>query len=375
MGKKVISIDNVVSKGFIFKEFKPGDLSLLSLKIAIKSYFSTYQTCIYDIRILCDSEKRNPEQIECQYSSDYFEAYSETILHFQHFFELFCKRILSNDHALLSDVALDKPEILYKLLHNKELTPAEEAGVKSIEFSETIKRLRALLKPNFLKSYKDYSFLKDDFKTLEILNRLRNRILHKGKFVLEYPALDKFVGIFVLPLVQKILSTPLFSGFEKFWKYKELKCKIDPIEQIVNSFKNEKYKWGKIAYLKELGRAAYHNPIHMNVKRNKNLPKWASTFEEYDNSKEVKKSKAISKAVMASENTTVEECPVCGEETLNVFWDSTEKFDKNNKIIGMVTYSYSVKCHCCFFEVNDKLGNPSKYGFKELKDYFKVKEP
>ncbi|RWS51241.1 hypothetical protein DN586_25970, partial [Enterobacter cloacae] len=174
----------------------------------------------------------NIEDVDKNYSLSYYESCTETIVHFQHFFELACKHILKNEHPLLADVASKKAVVLSKLLKGEMLNEIEDNSLQSIEFSEAISRLLELIKNESINDFKLLNFILSGEEVLRTVNSLRNRIWHRGLFVLRYEALDELVCRFILPLVSEFLSLNLFYGNEINWKYKDLHCNVDPISEL-----------------------------------------------------------------------------------------------------------------------------------------------
>ncbi|WP_225776352.1 hypothetical protein [Pseudomonas sp. Marseille-Q5115] len=249
----MVKLKDVIKEGFQLgdQSRSENDLALVSLRVALKSFFMTYAKFRGRIRSITDSTSDKQDIVDA-HSLSYAEAYAECIVHFQHFAELACKSFLRADHPLLSDVASAKVGVLHSLLHKKKLTADEEIQVKSIEFSEAMSRLKLLVETGKLKGYKELEFISDHYNTLVELNNLRNRIWHRGIFILEYKALDIFIGRFVLPFVRDVINHPLYSGREIIWKYSNLSCGLDPLEEIIRHFSSEKYKLEKVAYLKRL---------------------------------------------------------------------------------------------------------------------------
>ena len=106
----------------------------------------------------------------------------------EHFTELFIKEALRKEHPLLANEASSKPVILYKLLKREPIEPSELEGINTIEFSDAFKRFIMLLDEGKIKD-KKLRFVKNYKEPLERLNYLRNRMWHRGTFVLRYPAL------------------------------------------------------------------------------------------------------------------------------------------------------------------------------------------
>jgi hypothetical protein len=69
------------------------DIAFISLRLALKAYFSTYRDLKLNLSSL-NSNIFNIEDVDKNYSLSYYESCTETIVHFQHFFELACKHIL-----------------------------------------------------------------------------------------------------------------------------------------------------------------------------------------------------------------------------------------------------------------------------------------
>lgn len=195
---------------------------------------------------------------------------------------------------------------------------------------------------------------------LNNLNVLRNRLWHRGVFILRYPALDELVGKFVLPFVRGIINLEEYSELERFWKYRNLHCGIDPIEEIIREFEGNNFDIGKVAFLKELGRAAYENPIV-------NDPNF-----DFLNRQHRERAERIASAELGGPNISdVLSCPVCGIESLVVYDDvETEGEDPlTGTYLRAFRYTWQVKCMCCTFEINNHLKNPSEYGFA-VEDYW-----
>jgi len=96
---------------------------------------------------------------------------------------------------------------------------------------------------------------------LRSVNTLRNRIAHRGIFILRYQALDFLFGKYVFPFLKKIL---FIEGNEKRYSHLQIHNQlgnIDIIDNIISHFEIESYSITKISLLKELGRACFENPL------------------------------------------------------------------------------------------------------------------
>ncbi|QOC98973.1 hypothetical protein [Pseudomonas putida] len=97
------------------------NLALISLRLALKAYFSTYKSFSYRIRALDAQRGSTEEEIIFNHRSAYCEAYAECIVHFQHFAELTCKSFLRNDHRLLADSVIKIPNYCISLCIKRNL--------------------------------------------------------------------------------------------------------------------------------------------------------------------------------------------------------------------------------------------------------------
>ena len=376
-------VQRVARQGFRLQGENDLDLAFLSLRTAIKAYFSTYDA----VRNRFDSNDSELDK-RTQDNVGYCEACAETIVHFQHFFELIIKYILRRDHLLLASRVYSYPTILHKILHNKPLSHEEEQKIQSLEFSDALKTLCALIKTKQIQSIDDLEFILDHKCTFEELNTLRNRVWHRGSFFLYYTKLDEFVGKFILPVIDVITQMTQFKDVSLLWKYKHTKCGIDPIQWICHEYQTTTGSVcsKKVALLKEIGRAAYSNPLHdMKIlqqqkrekiakieqqiheleKRGENIPKsllmskglagmGCTMANQYD-APYIEKAKKMAKNQAEDGFLTIKNCPVCGVDCL-VLYDESDTF-QDSQTGENVHYNvvHSAKCECCTFEIDSKL--------------------
>lgn len=343
-------IDKVINDGISLPESinRPGALPLFSLGIALRAYFSTYHQVSMNFFLL--AKDRTPVEEEIEHQISYYTSCFEVIIHFQHFAELVCKAFLRNDHPLLASDSAQKISIFYKLINNEPITSEEQDNLKSVEFSQSLERICALSelaknKENRIR----YNIFAKWKKPLGRLNILRNRLWHRGTFILRYPALDQFVGAYILPFVQEIVSLPEYSNLEAVWKYKPLYCGIDPIKAIINHFnQHSHYNRHEIAFLKELGNGAYKNPL------------WIGPLFPNDEDPIVKQTnESIQKnveddALITPANWQAKEilrCPVCG-------------------MLSLVNTEAYVLCIGCKLRIGAELGSPKSNEFDFSKAWF-----
>lgn len=344
-------INDIGNDGFSMENEQIGlkGLALLSLKISLKAYFSTYRDIEGTIRFFKMDYKNNPQIKDSIYYSSYCMSCAEAIVHLQHFVELVCKDILREDHRLLADVAINYPVIMHKLLHKESLNPEEEDEVKSIRYSETLKRLCKLIKEKRIKNT-DLDFINNNKSFLEKLGKLRDQMWHRGRYVLHYPALDEFFCQYALPFVKKIMTLPNYVGGEGYWKYSNLVCGVDPIDIIIEEFKKDTFDLGKVAFYKELARAAYENPLG---------------HADWDKDDKKLQAERIAQVKYNCDNAAqIRICPICGVNSLLIYEDTEVNGDPNGEDDQEAWEgSYMVKCMSCSFEVARKdFKNPKDYG-------------
>ncbi|MEN6351407.1 MAG: hypothetical protein ABFD08_18700 [Syntrophomonas sp.] len=355
----MVNIGTIKNDGFrLNSQDKPlEDMAFISLKIALKAYFETYSSMSHALSSFINDTNRDQTQSDYNYSNRYNEAYTETIIHFHHFIELICKNFLRNEHALLVDSS-DKTSILFKLLKGLPISDSELIITKSIEFAQTLDRLSTLIENNLISDSR-LQFILEAKPWLNELNILRNRLLHRGIYILRYPALDNLICGYVLPFVMKITSLPEFQGLDRFWKYKALSCGIEPIDQLIEEVSTEPCDIGKIAYLKELGRASYMNPLSN------------STYFKFEYKQKVKFIEESTK-LYDTNVYRITSCPVCGLKALIVYDDVDGEYDetKNDGTYKTAWHlTWQVKCTCCSFKINNDLKNASEYGLP-IEDYW-----
>ncbi|WP_347722776.1 hypothetical protein [Lysinibacillus capsici] len=350
------NIRNLCSEGFAIPDINANfeSIALISLKQALKSYFSTYKYMANNGRSLFEDELDARS-----HSPGYIEHYSETIIHFQHFFELICKDILRKENELLVLNIDNKHEIFYNLIKGEEVPNDELEKINTIEFNRTFERLCNLISNDKLDP--KYSFFKDSNKkiALEQLNIMRNRIWHRGSFVMKYKSLDLFVGKYILPIVKEIINLPEYCSLSRLWEYRGLEAKINPLDEIISVCNEQAPALDHIAFLKELGRAAYNNPYNHDF----------GFFKKEIADRAIKIARAEIPDQIYGDDYIIS-CPVCGTKSLVKYEESDGDMDESGQYTSYWTWINNIKCYCCSFELRSSgMRNPSEYGYS-LPDFW-----
>lgn len=361
-----MNLENLENCGWKSEEIA----AYVSLKSAIQSYFDTYRALSFVKSVVDFSTIRTLSQsgISEYEISEYKNDYFTSITHFQHFFELILKDSLERIDPLLAK-KMDEKGIVDIYCKLNGTTNPDSEKIQSIEFSDALKRLQKIreINPNDT-IIKEIRFLLDNYKTLEKLNHLRNRIWHKGLFFLNYHALDWFVGHEILPLVKQVFEMTTYSGKMYLWRYKSLSCGLDPMGLIIREFEGKEEQdvdYEKVALLKEMGRASYQNPLEM-VDPAKHTDKWYGLYKSYANTVNsdkvdecLAKTEAIRKQFFFCDAYT---CPICGQKTFVRFvedegdgWEGeNDEYHQYWKLVP-----FKMECQTCSFKINPNIKNLS----------------
>jgi len=357
------SLDSICRDGANIDSFEGAvaGFAFQSLRLGLRAFFSTYREMKYSLHLF--EKSHSDKEKDLNTGLRFFDLSAEVVLHFHHFVELIMKDLLRSEHPLLADRGSGDAVVLKKLLSNEPLSPEEETGVMSIEYREAYKRLMRLIDSGKMSSACDLKFFAESSTRsfLDKINFLRNRIWHRGTYLLRYDALDQFVCLYFLPLLSRIVCLDRYSNKEHRWKYGKLACGFDPLEFLEHECID--YNPGKVAFAKELALAAYENPLM----GKDGLTGW---FDDEISSRAI--------AAAHSEKYNVgrfTDCPVCGIKSL-VVYDDVEVVGED-PVTGQYDrafrYTWQVKCHCCSFEINHHLENGSQYGIP-VEDYWEGEE-
>ena len=331
--------------------------TFLSLRTALQAYFETYRATYEG---LSNPLKFDDITLRSEFESGLYKSlFFTTITHFQNFFELILKDALRRIDELFTVKWKERfTSCLYGKIKSKEICP--NVFSQSIEFAEALKRLEIIQdedpEEDVVKQI-DFLLTKNNVETLKKLNELRNRIWHRGLYYLFYSNLDRFICGGILPLVKFVTSLDWYSK-NKEWTYKNLKCGVDPIASLINEARKRSINYEKIALLKEMERAAYHNPI---IQLDDNCsPPIERAFKvncNYETMKYVNAKVSTARNDFLSE---VYNCPVCGQETLLKYELDDTSYDERAYYPHYIPEK--LKCETCSFEIRSNIEDLSLCG-------------
>ncbi len=338
--------------GFKIKELSNKNTSALnSFRVAMRSYFSTYKAIKWNAIKIFKHTTDNEEL----HNRDYIEMYSETIVHFQHFFELVLKDILREANELLALRVENKNDLFVELVLGNNIDSSILEKQNTVEFTTAFERVQVLVKKD---EYSQYSFLGEAInkEALNQLNELRNKIWHRGSFVLRYTTLDLFIGRYILPIVTKLVQLDQYKYLSNFSAKSNNRLETDPVKEIINESSKKSPAFDKIAFFKELARASYNNKLE-------NM--FGTFYEEVED-----RAKSIAERELTNsfdKGASISDCPCCGIKSLVGYNDAD--FDEENE--EALEFTYQVKCHYCNFELNHLgMQNLKNYGFENEPDYW-----
>lgn len=171
-------------------------LAYRSLGIAMRSYLSTYQKLHHYFKSGIDDISHSPK---------YYEIYSETIIHIQHFFELVIKDILRDAHDIwtldgiqVKDavknqflLSLVVPKLKPSIIDTKKRTDIDDRS--SVTFHESLARLELLKGTSKFKRSKNIQLILENKAILTFLTELRNHVWHRGITYLPLAEFDSLV--------------------------------------------------------------------------------------------------------------------------------------------------------------------------------------
>lgn len=248
-GRKM-NLDKILSDEYYTFLGENNNVAFYSLSIGLEEYFKTYRR-VAIVLSRYDRNNKNSINSKTKERARYVKSYLNIAIHIQHFFEIETKRLLENQNILFAVDDKGDPIILNKLINNMDLTEEDTKSLKSVEFSEAIKRLKRLVEKGIITDETAKLFT-DNYKLMNALNAVRNTILHRGKRIMLYCELDEFFSQAVLPLIKEVLNCQYYKWYLEEFKRNGI---YDSICNIVIEGKNSTVDYSQIAYEKEIARS------------------------------------------------------------------------------------------------------------------------
>ena len=344
-------------------------LALVSLKTALRAYFSTYSSVKPYWGVLTDSNNFSVQEVDQVYRySSYYEYYVEAIVRFQHFVELSCLDLLRRQHPILTTSRSNEHIELWKELHNITADWEKMENKDTINSKTALWRLWTLVtKVNFGNG--DLNFFDEQQRdNLLKLRDQRDHLLHRGTVILRYASFDMFIGQCVLPFVCNVLTLPFYADRKHLWDHKPMACQytdgnnVNPLNSIFSIFQSG-YDLGAVALFKEMGRAAYQNPLP----RSEQLRGFGSSQYKHIQPRAEKHAEAVA---LEHDAWDLRPCPVCGAKTLLIYGDTETEGDDPMEPEKVWHFTNEAECTCCSFNINRQLKNLREYGIEE-DDYWR----
>lgn len=342
-----MSISNLFNDGFFISDVSDGynnNLAAYSLQSSLESYAKTADDLDYLYHNLYSTRQRPTQDEEDKYhGTSYAVDASNAIVHFQHFLELFIKDILLDINHLLVYNPSRKPVILYKMIKGEPVSNNDLEGVNFIEFSEALTRIKVLHQAGKIDA--SLNFLSKNFGAFERINTLRNRIAHRGVFIIRHQALDEIFGRHILPFIKDLSDNVAKYRNSLNWRLNFKNANINPFETIIAEYQKPTPNPLVVYVYKLIADAGFHNPLNYTI---------ASFFKSFLDQK-IAKAELVAEKLAEIDMFDVKECPICGCKTFKEQTDYTDEENDEGNIINAWTYVYSMECSQCGFHLNNWL--------------------
>lgn len=363
----------LVEDSFDATEVGRSGLAVVSLGLALRAYVSTARAlgrAAFEIVETCVDAQQQQER-DFSLGRRYQDASFETIIHLQHFAELVVGEALRSRHKLLAEHTTDKHVLLDKLLRGEPIEHDEDNRLHSIDASNALERASVLLKEKRLPP--EYAFIETHRGFLSQLTKLRNRMWHRGVAVLRYDALDELVCGHAIPFIDAATQLPPYATLRHVWALRQLHCEIDVFAELRATIERSPStrRRMKVAFLKELARAAYASPVTPPPSVPLRKTGVAKLF-----GKVIERPRRDAEAIATarSRNEPVHEilsCFVCGSKSFLVESTMDDFIRDDGKHVGHER-TWAASCTCCSFAIDDRFGNPSDHGWTKLPQLFKT---
>jgi hypothetical protein len=337
-----------------------------SLNDAFRNYFLTFRDKKDTFHFVLDIKTWSRQSLAFNYSGAN-DNIVFSILGFHRFIELLLKDILRRINPYLAVKFLEKEEELFQYLDNK--ISADE--IKTIEFSETLKRFKQAFKHYdktsevYIQHLQSYEFLLN-LRNIETLNRLsewRNRIMHNGMTLPNLFAFEYLVSQRLIPLIDVIIKAekkylnkylPHFfttlTGINVIDEILSVKFEFSDFEDASKS-KSLAISLLKLGHLKEIGRAAFNHDI---VIRNN-----ISFYEPYYENPIGRVERFAEAEKLHKDFYNLRECICCGVKSLVVYRKSIDIHWTEDNFISWF------KCYNCDYSLKNNVGDPNFFNLSE----------
>lgn len=348
-----------------------------SLKEAYFYYFSTFKHDKDSFHFILSIDNWNEEGLGSGYSSGAMEEICFSILNFHRFFELFIKEILSRIDPFLSVKMFEKEEEIFRFLNNSISTDE----IKTIEFSDAIKRLRFAFNYYSEESieYREvlihFKFLKEKnaMDALDVLSQWRNRIMHNGKTFPNLFAFDYLISQEITPIIYEIINTEVIrkewgnvflfttpTGINVIDEILKVKFKHQDFNNI--DMKNKlAHSFFKLAHLKEIGKASFK--LELNTRSN------IHHYEPYYENPIGRVERFAESEKKCSDYLKSSTCICCGLNSLVVYQRKMKHpFSKEVFQDEFVTIEW-FKCYNCEYALKNNITDAHYFGISDTQ-YF-----
>jgi hypothetical protein len=350
----------------------------VSLRDAFQSYFMTFR----DKRKYFDDFSKLKDLSRERLAFDYTGADDYivfTILSFHRFFELLIKDVLRRIDPKLAVKLFEKDEEIFQFLDQS----LNIENVKTVEFSETIKRFKHAYKHYsktsdvYLKHLAAYEFFIDtkNADTLTAISDWRNRIMHNGATLPNVLAFEYLISQRIMPLIVKVLEAekPLLQLYYPHYLVSptgiDILVEATGISFSYSDFSDEKKhaalanKILKLQHLKEIGRATHNQDPHIRNNRLFYEHLYENPIHRVERFAECEKE--ARKDIFYSLNC----CGCCGIKSLVVYKREHDSFNGGGK-----HYNSWLKCFNCDYFVTYALGDPHDFGLAKTRNFPPDKE-
>jgi hypothetical protein len=292
-------------------------------------------------------------------SHEYLIRFYSAVIFFQQFIELYIIEMLDRISPIIARGEFKDKELLR---HFKEA--AVVAGnEKTLSITRILKRLQLLFKAiendSRFNILSNKTFLIEHLKTIKLLQKMRNDIVHSGKRVLTHYAYEVLFVSRVFPIVREVIkieqnTTSMNRG---------LFCGINVIDEITkiklpeefsnpSTYDKNKKSLRHLTHLKELGRASLINSLYMGDWGNEKLKESLAIRNKLMQESPEDEARLLFEHGKAKK---VARCPVCGTRSLTVVGAEGDKV---------------AKCLFCAYSIESFVGEPKEFGIMQEALFF-----